>query len=48
MNNLTVKTKETQFTVACEEYESMTDEEKEAAYDALPWIKAIIVNIDTP
>lgn len=34
-------------TLCCEEYESMTDEEKEAAYDALPWIKAIIVNIDT-
>lgn len=31
-----------------EEYIKMTDEEVEAAYNALPWVKAIIVNIDTP
>ena len=31
-----------------EEYDETTDEEAEAVYDALPWIKAIIVNIDTP
>lgn len=31
-----------------EEYIKMTDEEAEAVYDALPWVKAIIVNIDTP
>lgn len=31
-----------------EEYGKMTYEKYKAAYDALPWIKAIIVNIDTP
>lgn len=31
-----------------EAYESMSDEELKAAYDDLPWIKAIIVNIDLP
>lgn len=29
-------------------YEAMSDEEAEAAYRALPWVKAIIVNIDLP
>ncbi|WP_195985345.1 hypothetical protein [Clostridium sp. D33t1_170424_F3] len=31
-----------------EEFEAMTDAEAEAAYASLPWIKAIIVNIDLP
>lgn len=31
-----------------EEFESMSDEKAKSVYDALPWIKAIIVNIDTP
>ena len=31
-----------------EEFEGMSDEKAKSAYDALPWIKAIIVNIDTP
>ena len=29
-------------------FEAMSDEEAKAAYNALPWIKAIIVNIDIP
>lgn len=36
------------YVLNAEEYEEMTDEEAEAVYDALPWVKAIIVNIDTP
>lgn len=36
------------YVLNAEEYEEMTDEEVEAAYNALPWVKAIIVNIDTP
>lgn len=31
-----------------EEFETMSDEKAKGVYDALPWIKAIIVNIDTP
>lgn len=31
-----------------ETFEVMSDEEAKAAYAAMPWIKAIIVNIDLP
>lgn len=31
-----------------EDFEAMTDAEAEAAYASLPWVKAIIVNIDLP
>lgn len=34
--------------IPCEDFEAMTDAEAEAAYASLPWIKAIIVNIDLP
>lgn len=34
--------------VSYDEFEAMSDEEAEAAYAGLPWIKAIIVNIDLP
>lgn len=34
--------------INCEDFEAMTDAEAEAAYASLPWIKAIIVNIDLP
>lgn len=29
-------------------YEAMTDEQAKEAYDALEWVRAIIVNIDLP
>lgn len=31
-----------------EDYETMSETERQEAYAALPWIKAIIVNIDLP
>lgn len=34
--------------VSYDDLECMPDEEAKAAYDGLPWIKAIIVNIDLP
>ena len=34
--------------VTCEDFEAMSDEEAKGAYDSLPWIKAIIVDIDLP
>ena len=34
--------------VPYEEYMSMSDEELKQAYENLPWIEAIIVNIDLP
>lgn len=34
--------------VTCEEFEIMSGEEAKGAYDSLPWIKAIIVDIDLP
>lgn len=34
--------------VSYDDLECMPDEEAKAAYDSLPWIKAIIVNIDLP
>lgn len=32
----------------CDAYEAMSDEEADKAYAEMPWIKAIIVNIDFP
>ena len=34
--------------IGCDAYEAMSDEEATVAHQALPWIKAIIVNIDLP
>lgn len=34
--------------VCYDDYEAMSDEEAIAAYNALPWIKAIVVYIDLP
>lgn len=34
--------------ITCEEFEAMTDAEAEGAYASLPWIRAIIVDIDLP
>lgn len=34
--------------VGWERYEAISDEEANDIYEKLPWIKAIIVNIDTP
>lgn len=34
--------------VIYEDFETMSDEEAKGAYDSLPWIKAIIVDIDLP
>lgn len=31
-----------------DDFEAMSDEEAVGAYNALPWIKAIVVNIDLP
>lgn len=31
-----------------EQFEAMSDDEAEGAYAALPWVKAIVVNIDLP
>lgn len=34
--------------VTCEDFENMSDEEAKGLYNSLPWIKAIIVDIDLP
>lgn len=38
----------TDGSVTYEEFEAMSDEEAKAVYNSLPWVKAIIVNIDLP
>ena len=34
--------------VCYDDFEAMSDEEAVGAYNSLPWIKAIVVNIDLP